>query len=281
MGFGWAVFMPLLNTALFSVIFVRVAPIDTGVPYPVWVYCGLAVWNFFSAGVKFATNSLASNMNLVTKVYFPREILPISAVFVSAVDFLVSTTVLAALMVWYGVKPGWPLLFVPFLLLLHIMLTAAVSLLLSMANVFYRDVKYLVEALMMVWMFATSVVYPIEQIGGRLGSVMALNPMTPLVDAFRAAVLYNRPPSAAGLPIRHHRGGRLARGIVGDLFIAPNSSSLKACDGAANGSPLTASGRNSGAGSLTTAFATCCRRWRPPCSESRRPTRLKARNSGR
>jgi lipopolysaccharide transport system permease protein len=199
MGFGWAVFMPLLNTALFSVIFVRVAPVDTGVPYPVWVYCGLAVWNFFSAGVKFATNSLASNMNLVTKVYFPREILPLSAVLVSAVDFLVSTTVLAVLMAWYGVKPGWPLLFVPYLLLVHIMLTAAVSLFLSMANVFYRDVKYLVEALMMLWMFATSVVYPIELIGGRLGAVMALNPMTPLVDAFRAAVLYNRPPSAAGL----------------------------------------------------------------------------------
>ena len=199
MGFGWAVFMPLLNTALFSVIFVRVAPIDTGVAYPVWVYCGLAVWNFFAAGVKFATNSLASNMNLVTKVYFPREILPVSAVFVSAVDFLVSTTVLAALMIWYGVKPGWPLLFVPFLLLIQIMFTAAVSLLLSMANVFYRDVKYLVEALMMVWMFATSVVYPVEQIGGRLGAVMALNPMTSLVDAFRAVVLFNRPPSAAGL----------------------------------------------------------------------------------
>src|ERR1700682_2669726 len=73
MGFGWAIFMPLLNTAIFSVIFTRVAPIDTGVPYPVWAYCGLAVWNFFASGVKFATNSLAGNLNLVTKVYFPRE----------------------------------------------------------------------------------------------------------------------------------------------------------------------------------------------------------------
>src|SRR5262249_1412423 len=121
MGFGWAVFMPLLNTALFSVIFTRVAPIETPVAYPVWVYCGFAVWNFFSAGVRFATNSLSGNMNLVTKVYFPREILPVSAVLVSAVDFLVSTSVLAALMIWFRVVPGTALLLVPFLILLQMM----------------------------------------------------------------------------------------------------------------------------------------------------------------
>ena len=199
MGFGWAVFMPLLNTALFSVIFTRVAPLDTGVPYPVWVYCGLAVWNFFSSAVKFATNSLSGNIALVTKVYFPREVLPISAVLVSTVDFLVSTTVLAALMIWYGIKPGTAMLFVPLLLVIQLMMTIGVSLVLLMANVFYRDVKYLVEALMMIWMFATSVVYPVDRVGGRLGAVLALNPMTPLVDAFRSTVLYNRVPDPSGL----------------------------------------------------------------------------------
>jgi lipopolysaccharide transport system permease protein len=198
MGFAWAVFMPLLNTALFSVIFTRVAHLDTAVPYPVWAYCGLAVWNFFASGVKFATNSLAGNMQLVTKVYFPREVLPVSAVLVSAVDFVVSCSVLAALMIWFGVKPGWALLFVPPLLLVQVIFTIAVSLVLSMANVFYRDVKYLVEALVTVWMFATSVVYPIERVGGRLGTVLALNPLTPLVDAYRSAILYNRPPAISG-----------------------------------------------------------------------------------
>ena len=199
MGFAWAVFMPLLNTALFSVIFTRVAPLDTGVPYPVWAYCGLAVWNFFSSGVKFATNSLSGNINLVTKVYFPREVLPISAVLVSAVDFLVSTSVLAGLMVWYAIVPGTALLFVPLLLGLQLLFAIGVSLLLSMANVFYRDVKYLVEALLTLWMFATSVVYPIDRVGGRLGTTLALNPMTPLVEAFRSAVLFNRAPDIGGL----------------------------------------------------------------------------------
>jgi len=199
MGFAWAVFMPLLNTALFSVIFTRVAHLDTAVPYPLWAYCGLAVWNFFASGVKFGTNSLAANMQLVTKVYFPREVLPVSAVLVSAVDFVVSCSVLAALMIWFHVKPGWALLFVPLLLVVQVIFTVAVSLALSMANVFYRDVKYLVEALVMVWMFATSVVYPIQRVGGRLGAVLGLNPLTPLVDAYRSVILYNQAPDASAV----------------------------------------------------------------------------------
>ena len=201
MGFGWAIFMPLLNTALFSVIFMEVAPsaFQTAVPYPVWVYCGLAFWNFFAAGVRFATNSLSGNLNLVTKVYFPREILPVSAVLVSTVDFVVSTTVLAALMIWFHVVPGWALLLVPFLMLVQILFATAVSLVLSMANVFFRDVKYLVEALMTLWMFATAVVYPIDKLGGRLGMIMRLNPMTPMIEAFRSVVLYNRMPDPLGM----------------------------------------------------------------------------------
>jgi len=198
MGFAWAIFMPLLNTALFSVIFTRVARLDTAVPYPLWAYCGLAVWNFFASGVKFGTNSLSGNIQLVTKVYFPRETLPVSAVLVSAVDFLVSCTVLAALMIWFRVTPGWALLFVPVLVCVQVIFTIAVSLALSMANVFYRDVKYLVEALMMVWMFGTSVVYPIQRVGGRLGTLLSLNPMTPLVDGYRAVILYNQLPPLLG-----------------------------------------------------------------------------------
>src|SRR5207344_573157 len=120
--------------------------IETPVPYPLWLYCGLAVWNFFGAGVRFATNSLSGNMNLVTKVYFPREMLPVSAILVSAADFLVSTSVLAAMMIYFRVRPGVALLWVPYLLLLHIAFTTSVSLVLSMANLFFRDVKYLVEA---------------------------------------------------------------------------------------------------------------------------------------
>jgi homopolymeric O-antigen transport system permease protein len=194
MGFGWAVFMPLLNTAIFSVIFVRVAPIETAVPYPLFAYTGLLAWNFFASSLRFGVTSLTSNASLVTKVYFPREALPISAVLVTLVDFAVGALVLIPLMLYYHVAPGPAILLLPVVVLVHVAFTVGVTLFLSMANLFYRDVKYLIEIVVSIWMFATSVVYPVERVGGRLGAVLALNPMTPIIDAYRAVVVYNQPP---------------------------------------------------------------------------------------
>jgi len=197
MGFGWAIFMPLVNTAIFSVIFTRVAAIDVGTPYPVYAFCGLVAWNFFASSLRFSVTSLTSNPSLVTKVYFPREIFPFSAVLVSIVDFAVSSLVLVALMLYYRVEVGWPLLMLPVVVLAIVIFTAATALVISMANLFYRDVKYLFEIVIAVWMFATSVVYPIGRVGGKLGAVLALNPMTHLIDAFRAVLLDQRVPGMA------------------------------------------------------------------------------------
>jgi ABC-type polysaccharide/polyol phosphate export permease len=197
MGFGWAIFMPLVNTAIFSVIFTRVAAIDVGTPYPVYAFCGLVAWNFFASSLRFSVTSLTSNPSLVTKVYFPREIFPFSAVLVSIVDFAVSALVLVALMLYYRVAIGWPILMVPVVVLAIVVFTAATALAVSMANLFYRDVKYLFEIVIAVWMFATSVVYPIGRVGGKLGAVLALNPMTHLIDAFRAVLLDQRMPGMA------------------------------------------------------------------------------------
>ena len=196
MGFGWAIFMPLVNTAVFSVIFTRVAPIDTGMPYPVFAYCGLLTWNLFASALRFGVISLTANVNLVTKVYFPRETLPFSAIIVSLVDFAVASSVLVALMVYYGTPVTWTVLFLPVVLGIQVMFTAGVCLLLAMANLFYRDVKYLFEVVLTVWMFATAVVYPIDRIGGHLGAWLALNPMTPIIDAYRAVLLRGELPAA-------------------------------------------------------------------------------------
>jgi ABC-type polysaccharide/polyol phosphate export permease len=198
MGIGWAIFMPLLNTAVFSVIFVRVAPMDTGVPYPLFAYCGLWAWNFLASSLRFAVSSLTGNTSLVTKVYFPREIFPFSAVAVCLVDFAVGSTVLAALMLYYGVVPGATIVALPLVIAIHVLFTTGVALLLAMANLFYRDVKYLFEVVLTVWMFATSVVYPVELVGGRLGFVLSLNPMTPIIDAYRAVLLRNQWPFDTG-----------------------------------------------------------------------------------
>ena len=197
MGFGWAVFMPLVNTAIFSVIFTRVAAIDVGMPYPLYAFCGLIAWNFFSSALRFSVTSLTSNPSLVTKVYFPREIFPFSAVLVSLVDFAVSALVLVALMWWYGVAPGWSLALLPLVVASLVIFTAATALLLAMGNLFYRDVKYLFEIVIAFWMFATSVVYPIGRVGGRLGLLLTLNPMTHVIDAFRAVILDGRAPGPA------------------------------------------------------------------------------------
>jgi ABC-type polysaccharide/polyol phosphate export permease len=194
MGVGWALFMPLINTAIFSVIFVRVAPMDTGVPYPLFAYCGLWAWNFFASSLRFAVSSLTGNTSLVTKVYFPREIFPFSSVAVCLVDFAVGATVLVGLMAYYRIWPGAALVALPVVLFVHVVFTCAVSLVVSMANLFYRDVKYLFEVVLTVWMFATSVVYPIKLIGGRLGAVLALNPMTPIIEGYRAVLLRNELP---------------------------------------------------------------------------------------
>jgi ABC-type polysaccharide/polyol phosphate export permease len=197
MGVGWAIFMPLVNTAVFSLIFMRVAPIDTGLPYPVFAYCGLLAWNFFAASQRFAVVSLTSNTNLVTKVYCPREMFPFSAIAVSLVDFAVASVVLAALIAYYRIGVGWALAALPVVILVHVAFTTAVALLLAMANLFYRDVKYLFEIVLTVWMFASSVVYPIDRVGGRLGTLLVLNPMTPIIDAYRATLLRNELPAAA------------------------------------------------------------------------------------
>ena len=194
MGFGWAIFMPLVNTAVFSVIFTRVAPLEVDMPYPLFAYCGLLAWNFTASSLRFSVNSLTSNSGLVTKVYFPREIFPISAVLVSLVDFLVGAIVLVALMVYYRVMPGAALAGLPWVLAVHVMFTASIAMLLAMGNLFYRDVKYLFEIIVTVWMFLSAVLYPVSGVGGWTGRVMALNPMTPILDGYRDVLLRGRFP---------------------------------------------------------------------------------------
>lgn len=185
MGFAWAIFMPLVNTIVFSVIFTRVAPINAGMPYPLFAYTGLFAWNFFASSLRFAINSLTTNPNLVSKVYFPREIFPFSATIVSLVDFGVSSVVIVLLMAYYRIAPTPALALLPVVLLVQVLFTAGMSLLLAMGNLFYRDVKYLFEIVLTVWMFVTSVLYPVELVHGRLGTAMRLNPMTPIIDGYR------------------------------------------------------------------------------------------------
>jgi len=197
MGFGWALFMPVLNTIIFSVIFMRLTPKKTPVAYPLYAFCGLTAWNFFASVLRFAVNSLTSNPNLVTKVYFPREIFPFAAVLVGLVDFGVASLLMIPLMCYYGAAPSWTILLLPVVVLVQVIFTAAIALLLSMANLFYRDVKYLFEIVLSVLMFATCVVYPLDRIGGWAGWLLELNPLTPILDSYRALLFLGQYPPPA------------------------------------------------------------------------------------
>jgi ABC-type polysaccharide/polyol phosphate export permease len=197
LGFAWAIFMPVLNTVIFSLIFSRVAPLEVGMPYPLYAYTGLVAWNFFGSSLRFAVTSLTVNANLVTKVYFPREILPFASVAVCLIDFAVAAIPLAALMAYYGMAPHLTVVLLPVVLLVQLLFTLALALLTAMANLFFRDVKYVVEVVVQIWMFATAVLYPLDRMDGAVGVVLALNPMTPIIQAYRDVIFTGALPGPA------------------------------------------------------------------------------------
>lgn len=212
-GIGWALLVPLLQMAVFTLVFTRAVPIETEYPYPVFAYVGLLPWNLFANAVRSSAGSMTDNPQLVTKVYFPREMLPFSTVLVGVVDFVLASSILAVLMMLYGVPISWTVTLVPVVLAVQLAFTAGVGLLIAMANLFYRDFRYVTNLLLMIWMFATSVVYPVERIGGRLGQVLTtVNPMTPILNAYRSLVLRGELPLNAAF-------GSAALVAFGTLFV--------------------------------------------------------------
>ena len=189
LGIGWALAVPLCLMLVFTFLFSRVARVSTGsLPYAVFVYLGLVPWQFHASVLTGSARCLTENRNLVTKVYFAREALPLSVVFSALADFAVAALVLVALMAWYAVVPGWGLLLVPLVLAVQVALSIGLAFLFSAGNLLYRDVQYLLQVLVLVWMFASSVVYPIPRTGN-LAWLAWLNPMTPILDAYRGLIV--------------------------------------------------------------------------------------------
>jgi len=188
LGVGWALFLPLTLMLVFTFVFSRIAAIDTDIPYPIFVYLGLVPWQLHANIINQGARSLSDNSNLVTKVYFAREVLPLSAVLSSLVDFVLAGLVVGVLMLWFGVAPGWGLALVPVVVLVQVLFGAGLALALSALNLLYRDVQYLLQPGILLWMFASSVIYPIPREGG-MAWLAWLNPMTPILDAYRALIV--------------------------------------------------------------------------------------------
>ena len=190
LGVAWIVVQPLVSMVIFSVLFgyLLQAP-SNGVPYPIFAYAGLLPWTYFAGSLTRAAQSLVGSANLITKVYFPRLVIPLSGVVGGLVDFGVASLVLAGLMVWYRVPPTLNIVWLPAFLLLAMATALGFGLWLGALNVRYRDVNYLVPFLVQIWMYVTPVIYSVTLIPERYRWLLALNPMTGVVEGFRWALL--------------------------------------------------------------------------------------------
>jgi len=193
-GVAWAIFQPFITMVVFSVFFGGLAKIPSdGVPYPIFVYVGLLFWQFFSTALGDTSNALISNQAIITKVYFPRLILPISTVVTKFVDFLIATLILVGLMFYYGYMPHISgLLILPLLLLITFMASVGGGLFLASINVKYRDVRYALPFFIQILLFLTPVIYP-ASIAGKYSYLLAINPMTGVIQSARAAILGTAP----------------------------------------------------------------------------------------
>ena len=190
LGVLWAFIQPFLKLVVFSVIFGRLAKIDSeGFPYPIFAFAGLLPWQFFSEALTQSSNSVVGSSNLITKVYFPRLIVPLSSVGASLVDFAISFVILFGLMFHYGILPTASMLFVIPLVVITILTALGAGILLSAWLVEYRDFRYVLPFALQLWMFLTPVIYPVKIIPPAWRWLLALNPMTGLVDGYRSAIL--------------------------------------------------------------------------------------------
>jgi ABC-type polysaccharide/polyol phosphate export systems, permease component len=188
-GILWAVLQPLVATAIFTVIFSTVGRFETAnVPYPLFALSGMMLWLFIHTAVSLASGSFTNNTNLVTKVYFPRLIVPVAATLSGFFDLIFSFLLTIVLMAYYGIIPGWQVIFAPVFLVLAIILAAAFGVAFSALNVRFRDIKFAVPFFLQIWMFASPLFYPIDILSERARLVFAMNPLVGILEGLRSSL---------------------------------------------------------------------------------------------
>jgi lipopolysaccharide transport system permease protein len=197
LGVAWAVLQPLAGVAIFTIVLGRLANIPSeGIPYPVFVFAGLALWMYFSNAASAAAESLVQYRDLVTKVYFPRLLAPLAAILPGLIDLGISLLAVGVFMVVFGVVPSAAIAFVPFWILAAVLITFGVALWLSALNARYRDVRNALSFLLQIWLFATPVVYPSSLVHGGWHFLLAMNPIAGLVEVFRWSLIGAPAPGA-------------------------------------------------------------------------------------
>ncbi|MBZ5510846.1 MAG: ABC transporter permease [Acidobacteriia bacterium] len=201
LGAAWALLQPLFLMAIFTLLFSRVAKVPVSVPYPIFAFCGLLPWQLFAFGLSQSSNSLVQSQNLISKVYFPRLVIPIASVLAGLLDFAIAFLLLLAMMAYYRVPPGKGVILLPVFVLFAVITSLTAGVWLSAINVRYRDVQYTLGFLVQFWMLATPVGYPASVVPARWRWVLVLNPMAGVVEGFRWALLGTGPSPGAMLGV--------------------------------------------------------------------------------
>ena len=199
LGVAWAVLQPFSMMVVFTIFFGRLARLPSdGAPYPLFYFSALVPWSFFSGSLSAATNSLTNEAGLLTKIAFPRGVVPVASLLAASLDFAIATLILGGMLVFYGVAPSGTWMLLPLFLAVQVIFTLGAGFFLSALNVTYRDVRYAIPLLLQLWLYATPIVYPLSLVpaGLRVWYVL-VNPMAILIDGYRAALLQGKGPDPA------------------------------------------------------------------------------------
>jgi lipopolysaccharide transport system permease protein len=197
-GVGWVILQPLMTMVVFTAVFGRFAGVPSdGLPYPIFIFSALLPWTLFANSLTRGSASVVGNAQLVSKIYFPRLILPLSGVLSPVADFAVAFVILIGMMVWFGISPTWGILALPLFVLLAILTALAIGLWLSALDVRYRDIGHTVPFLVQIWMFITPVAYPVSLVPEKWRLLYSLNPMAGVIEGFRWALLGKQSPDFA------------------------------------------------------------------------------------
>jgi len=194
LGFGWAILRPFFSMIVFSIVFGRLAKMPSdGIPYPLFSYVALVPWTYFQTALNMSTNSMITNSRIISKVYFPRVLIPLTPVVSGMVDFFIAMSIVALMMIYYSVTPDIHLLFLPVLVIVMMLTAAATGLWFSVLGVQYRDVKYAIQFLIQILMYAAPVVWPATLIPAKYRLYYGLYPMVGVIEGFRSALLGKNP----------------------------------------------------------------------------------------
>lgn len=195
-GIAWAIVQPLFMTILFTVIFSKFLKVSTnGVPYPVFSFIALAAWTFFSRTITVSSSNLLGNYSLISKIYFPREVIPFSTVVSSLIDFFVASLISIILLIIYQIPVTWHVIYLPIIFFVQIAIGFAFSLLFSGSTIIFRDLQFVYPFLAQLLMYATPVIYSVRNLQSKYKFLFFLNPLTGIIEGYRSVLLYNEIPN--------------------------------------------------------------------------------------